>query len=57
NSEIMRGEQLRDYLGICLETQGPPDSIHHPHFPSSILQAGKEYKSTTTYSFGVTMIE
>ncbi|WP_407081829.1 hypothetical protein [Psychrobacillus antarcticus] len=31
NSEIMRGVQLRDYLGLCLETQGPPDSIHHPH--------------------------
>ena len=49
----MRGQQLREYLGVCLETQGPPDSIHHPHFPSSILQAGDEYKSTTTYSFGI----
>lgn len=53
SSTLMRGEQLRDYLGVCLETQGPPDSIHHPHFRSSILKAGKEYKSTTIFSFGV----
>ncbi|WP_411748246.1 aldose epimerase family protein [Psychrobacillus psychrotolerans] len=53
NAEIMRGEELRDYLGLCLETQGPPDSIHHPHFLSSILRAGDEYKTTTIYSFGV----
>lgn len=52
-SETMRGEQVRNYLGVCLETQGPPDSIHHPHFPSSILLAGNEYKSTTIYSFEV----
>lgn len=53
SSEIMRGEQLRDYLGLCLETQGPPDSIHHPHLQSSILRAEDEYKSTTTFSFSV----
>lgn len=53
SSELLRGEQLRDYLGVCLETQGPPDSIHHPHFHSSILQAGKEYRSRTIFSFGL----
>lgn len=41
----------RDYLGIALEVQNPPDSIHHPHFPSSILPAGTCFTSQTIYSF------
>lgn len=49
----MRGVKLRNHLGVCLETQGPPDSIHHPHLHSIILQAGNVYFSNTVYSFGV----
>ncbi|WKA59147.1 aldose epimerase family protein [Planococcus shenhongbingii] len=40
-------------LGLCLETQGLPDSIHHPHFPSAILKKGERFSSETRYSFGV----
>ncbi|MGK7379633.1 aldose epimerase family protein [Planococcus sp. 1R117A] len=40
-------------LGLCLETQGLPDSIHHPHFPSAILKKGERFNSETRYSFGV----
>jgi aldose 1-epimerase len=40
------------YLGICLETQGFPDAIHHSHFPSIILDKGQLYSSVTTYKFG-----
>lgn len=47
----IRGTQSRKYLGACLETQGPPDSIHHPNFSSAILEKGEKYHSTTTYSF------
>ena len=53
STENMRGKRLRNHLGVCLETQGPPDSIHHPHLRSVILQAGKTYTSKTVYSFGV----
>ncbi|CRK81305.1 aldose epimerase family protein [Neobacillus massiliamazoniensis] len=49
----MRGVQSRNYLGLCLETQGVPDSIHHPHFPPSILEKGELYQSTTKYKFSV----
>lgn len=49
----MRGVRPRNYLGICLETQGLPDAIHHPQFPSVVLKKGKEYKTVTTYRFGV----
>ena len=36
---------------FCLEAQGWPDAIHHPHFPSPILPAGTPYHHTTSYFF------
>ena len=38
---------------ICLETQHFPDSPHHPNFPSTVLNPGEEYLSTTIYKFSV----
>jgi len=49
----IRGVQSRNYLGLCLETQGLPDSIHHPHFPSSILEKDEVFRSVTKYKFSV----
>ncbi|MBQ9764575.1 MAG: galactose mutarotase [Lachnospiraceae bacterium] len=37
--------------GVCFETQYYPDSINKPEFPSPILKAGEEYKTTTIYKF------
>ncbi|MGG3467570.1 aldose epimerase family protein [Neobacillus pocheonensis] len=45
------GVRARKYLGVCLETQGLPDAIHHPEFPSVILNPDDVYCSTTTYRF------
>jgi aldose 1-epimerase len=36
---------------FCLETQHFPDSIHHPHFPSTILRPGERFQSTTIFAF------
>ncbi len=36
---------------VCLETQHFPDSPHHPNFPTTTLNPGQEYKSTTLYKF------
>lgn len=47
----IRGEKARNYLGLCLETQAPPDSIEHPQFHSSILDVGGVYESMTKYTF------
>lgn len=47
------GVPSRKYLGICLEVQGLPDAIHHPHFPSWILRPEETYSSVTKYKFGV----
>jgi aldose 1-epimerase len=49
----IRGVPLRKHLGVCLETQRLPDAIHHPEFPSVILDKGEKYSSTTTYRFGI----
>lgn len=48
-----RGTKARNYLGLCLETQGLPDSIHHPHFPTAVVKKGERYTSETCYSFSV----
>ena len=37
--------------GVCFETQYYPDSINKPEFPSPVLKAGEEYKTTTIYKF------
>jgi aldose 1-epimerase len=47
------GVPARNYLGVCLETQGFPDAIHHPEFPSVILNPGELYEQKTTYRFFV----
>ncbi|WP_026679490.1 aldose epimerase family protein [Fictibacillus gelatini] len=52
----IRGVPSRKYLGICLETQGIPDAIHHPHFPSWILEKGEVYDSITKYKFSITQL-
>ncbi|MFF5566519.1 aldose epimerase family protein [Streptomyces sp. NPDC012623] len=39
--------------GIALETQHFPDSPNQPGFPSTVLRPGEEFRSTTTYGFGV----
>lgn len=45
------GVPAQKYLGICLETQGFPDAVHHSHFPSIVLDKDEIYQSTTTYQF------
>ncbi|MFC4801266.1 aldose epimerase family protein [Neobacillus sp. GCM10023253] len=49
----IQGVKSRKYLGVCLETQGLPDAIHHSHFPSIVLKKGDEYHAKTTYTFSV----
>ena len=35
--------------GLCLEAQHYPDSVHHPHFPSTVLRPGETYSQKTVY--------
>ncbi len=48
-----KGEKFKNYQAVCLETQHFPDSPNKGHFPSTILKAGKEFRSETVYGFGI----
>jgi len=41
------------YAGLCLETQGFPDSVNHPNFPSQIVTPGKTYEHYMLYTFTI----
>lgn len=43
--------KLLKYSGICLETQHFPDSPNQPHFPSTRLDPGQQFKSFTEFQF------
>jgi aldose 1-epimerase len=45
------GRLYRQGDGIALETQHFPDSPNHPQFPSTILEPGRVWCSTTVYRF------
>jgi aldose 1-epimerase len=39
--------------GFCLETQHFPDAPNHPHFPSTLLNAGEQFYSKTIFKFSI----
>ena len=45
------GNVYQRYQGICFETQGYPDAINQPNFPSTIVRKGEIYKTSTMYRF------
>jgi aldose 1-epimerase len=50
------GPSGRPYVrrsGLCLETQGFPDAVNQPRFPSVVLRPGETYLSRTRWTFGV----
>lgn len=47
------GHVYKHRTGFCLETQHYPDSPNHPDFPSTVLQPGQEYTTSTVFTFGV----
>jgi aldose 1-epimerase len=51
NIRFANGIKSKRYLGLCLETQGLPDAIHHANFPSYILEKGQTASTRTKYTF------
>jgi aldose 1-epimerase len=52
----MIGHGGKPYLfrsGLCLESGHYPDSPNQPAFPTTVLNAGETFKSTTIYRFSV----
>jgi aldose 1-epimerase len=45
------GKVYEKHGAVCLETQFFPDSPNHPHFPSTRLLPGEEYRAVTVYRF------
>ena len=45
------GKLIPRRAALCLETQHFPDSPNKPAFPSTLLKAGAEFRSTTTWKF------
>ncbi|XP_023515676.1 aldose 1-epimerase [Cucurbita pepo subsp. pepo] len=45
------GAVYKEYAGLCLETQGFPDSVNHPNFPSQIVTPGQSYMHAMVYRF------
>jgi aldose 1-epimerase len=45
------GHSYRQGDGLALETQHYPDSPNKPNFPSTRLNPGQKYKTTTIYAF------
>ena len=50
--QLYTGNHLK-HGGLCLETQHYPDSVNQPKFPSTILQPGQTFRSTTVFAFSV----
>lgn len=48
-----RGSEMYPLGAVCLETQHFPDSVHHPGFPSTVLNKDEVYRSVTEYRFGI----
>lgn len=45
------GAHYGPFGGLSLETQGFPDALNHPGFPSEILVPGQPFKSQTIFQF------
>ena len=39
--------------GVALETQLPPDAIHHKQFPQPVFTPERPFSSTTVFAFGI----
>ncbi|OEL16450.1 Aldose 1-epimerase [Dichanthelium oligosanthes] len=39
------------YGALCLETQGFPDAVNHPSFPSQIVRPGQVYRHDMVFTF------
>jgi aldose 1-epimerase len=46
-------KKYKKHYGFALETQHFPDSPNQPDFPSTILEPGETYETTTVYKFSV----
>ena len=41
------------HAGLCLETQGFPNAINQPNFPSVVVRPGEKYQHTMLFEFSL----
>ncbi|RZC60774.1 hypothetical protein C5167_022542 [Papaver somniferum] len=51
NVKGKNGVVYKAHAGFCLETQGIPDAVNHPNFPSQIVNPGETYRHFMLYKF------
>ncbi len=51
--ELYNNRENMKHLGICFETQNPPNGVNIPILESSILRKGEDYYFKTLYKFSV----
>lgn len=56
NLKGKRGDDHNYRTGFALETQNFPDAPNHPNFPSAKLEPNQTYTQTTSYTFGIVLI-
>ena len=50
----VKGKQIYPYhSAFCMETQGYPNAVNVPAFPSCVLKAGETFRSSSVYKFGI----
>ncbi|GFZ03587.1 Galactose mutarotase-like superfamily protein [Actinidia rufa] len=47
------GAMYGKHSGLCLETQGFPNAINQPNFPSVIVKPGEKYEHSMLFEFSV----
>ncbi|KAL3378744.1 hypothetical protein AABB24_004592 [Solanum stoloniferum] len=47
------GFVYQPHSALSLETQGYPDAVNHPNFPSTIVNPGKTYAHSVLYTFSI----
>ncbi|KAH0750431.1 hypothetical protein KY290_029663 [Solanum tuberosum] len=53
NTKGKGGYVYQPHSALCLETQGFPDAVNHPNFPSTIVTPGKSYVHSVLYTFTI----
>ncbi len=54
SKNMLKGDKKDDFrTAFCLETQHFPDSPNQPAFPSTVLEPGKMYQTSSLYKFSV----
>ncbi|KAJ8546069.1 hypothetical protein K7X08_018652 [Anisodus acutangulus] len=53
NTKGKGGYVYQPRAALCLETQGFPDAVNHPNFPSTIVTPGKNYVHSVLYTFSI----